>query len=51
MQNDALSNLNINVTKIVKYVCLAGVLIVGIIFFEKGFTAFIKSRQADKNEK
>lgn len=51
MKNEALSNLNINVTKIVKYVCLAGVLIVGIIFFEKGFTAFIKSRQADKNEK
>ena len=51
MQNDALSNLNINLTKIVKYVCLAGILIVGIIFFEKGFTSFLKSRQTDKNEK
>lgn len=50
MQNEALSNLNINVTKIVKYVCLAGVLIVGIIFFEKGFTSFLKSRHVIKND-
>ncbi len=44
MQKENKNPLNINVTKIVKYVCLAGVVIVGIIFSEKGYAEFVRSR-------
>ena len=36
-------NLNINVTKIVKYVCIAGALIIAIIFGERGYAEYIRS--------
>lgn len=32
----------VNVTKIVKYVCLAGAVIVGIIFCQRGYSSFLK---------
>ncbi len=41
MENE--SKVKVNVTKIVKYVCIASVLIVGIIFAELGYKAYIKS--------
>lgn len=36
-------NIDINVTKIVKYVCIAGIVIVAVIFIEKAFKEFVKS--------
>ncbi|MBO5484796.1 MAG: hypothetical protein J5979_06270 [Lachnospiraceae bacterium] len=36
--------IEVNVTKIVKYVCITGVLIVGCIFGEKCFRDFVGSR-------
>lgn len=36
-------NIDINVTKIVKYVCIAGVVIVTVVFAEKAFKEFVKS--------
>lgn len=36
-------NIDINVTKIVKYACVAGVVIVAVIFIEKAFKEFVKS--------
>ncbi len=39
------SSLNIDVTKIVKYVCIAGVLIVGIVF---GTMCYLKIMNKDK---
>lgn len=36
-------NIDINVTKIVKYTCLAGIAIVAVIFIEKAFKEFVKS--------
>lgn len=36
-------NIDINVTKIVKYVCIAGIVIVAVIFTEKAFKEFVKS--------
>lgn len=36
--------LEINVTKIVKYVCLAGVSIVAIIFGQKAYREYIRAR-------
>ena len=41
MENE--SKVKVNVTKIVKYVCIAAVLRVGIIFAELGYKAYIKS--------
>ena len=40
---------NINVTNIVKYVCLAGVAIVGIIFGTRGYIEYRKNEN-DKEE-
>ena len=34
--------LDINVTKIVKYVCTAGIVIVSVIFAEKAYTNYVK---------
>ncbi|MDE6566413.1 MAG: hypothetical protein K2K70_01620 [Lachnospiraceae bacterium] len=39
--------LEVNVTKIVKYVCLAGVSIVAVIFGEKAFQAYIRGKQQE----
>lgn len=36
-------NIDVNVTKIVKYACVAGVVIVTVIFAEKAFKEFVKS--------
>ena len=36
-------NIDINVTKIVKYTCLAGIAIAAVIFIEKAFKEFVKS--------
>lgn len=36
-------DIDINVTKIVKYACVAGVVIVAVIFIEKAFKEFVKS--------
>ncbi|MFG6394028.1 MAG: hypothetical protein K1W24_07620 [Lachnospiraceae bacterium] len=36
-------NIDINVTKIVKYACIAGVVIVTVVFAEKAFKEFVKS--------
>lgn len=36
-------NIDINVTKIVKYACVAGIVIVAVIFMEKAFKEFVKS--------
>ena len=38
-------NIEINVTKIVKYVCFAGVAIVFAIFSHKSYTAFLADRK------
>ncbi len=35
--------IDINVTKIVKYVCLAGVVIVSIVFGERGYERFLRA--------
>lgn len=43
MDNKTGVNIDINVTKIVKYVCVAGIVIVAVIFAEKAFKEFIKS--------
>lgn len=44
--------LEVNVTKIVKYVCLAGVSIVAIIFGQKAYREYIRaSRQQEKTER
>lgn len=50
MGNKSENPLNINVTKIVKYVCLAGVLIVAIIFGERAYTAHVCSKECKSNE-
>lgn len=34
-------HVEVNVTKIVKYVCLAGVIIVSVIFCEKGYKEYL----------
>lgn len=39
--------LEINVTNIVKYVCLAGISIVAIIFGEKAFEEYIRTKQQE----
>lgn len=39
--------LEINVTKIVKYVCLAGVSIVAVIFGEKALREYIRTKQQE----
>jgi len=36
-------NIDINVTKIVKYACIAGIVIVAVIFTENAFKEFVKS--------
>ena len=36
-------SIDVNVTKIVKYACVAGVVIVAVIFIEKAFKEFVKS--------
>ena len=36
-------NIDINVTKIVKYACIAGIVIESVIFTEKAFKEFVKS--------
>ncbi len=41
-------NIDINVTKIVKYTCLAGIAIVAVIFIEKAFKEFVKSPYCTK---
>lgn len=41
--------IEVNVTKIVKYVCITGVLIVGCIFGEKCFREFVGSRFKDNH--
>lgn len=43
MKKETGVNIDINVTKIVKYVCFAGVIIVTIVFLEKGFKEFMKN--------
>lgn len=39
--------LEINVTKIVKYVCLAGVSIVAVIFGEKALREYMRMKQQE----
>lgn len=39
--------LEINVTKIVKYVCLAGVAIVAVIFGEKALREYVRAKQLE----
>ena len=41
MEKGTRVNVDVNVTKIVKYVCLAGVAIVFAIFSHKSYTAFL----------
>lgn len=43
-RNDAMVKVEVNVTKIVKYVCITGVLIVGCIFGEKCFRDVVQVR-------
>lgn len=43
MDKKAQVSIDINVTKIVKYVCIAGAVIVAVIFTEKAFKEFVKS--------
>lgn len=45
MEKGTRVNVEINVTKIVKYVCLAGVAIVAAIFSHKSYTAFLNDRR------
>lgn len=45
MQKEHVNFINLDVTKIVKYVCIAGVLIVGIIFGEKAYVEFSRSKK------
>ena len=45
MEKGTRVNVEINVTKIVKYVCLAGVAIVEAIFSHKSYTAFLNDRK------
>ena len=40
-------SIDVNVTKIVKYACVAGVVIVAVIFIEKAFKEFVKSPCCD----
>ncbi len=42
--NGSMVKIEVNVTKIVKYVCITGVLIVGCIFGEKCFRDFVENR-------
>lgn len=43
MDKETQVNIDVNVTKIVKYVCIAGAVVVALIFTEKAFKEFIKS--------
>lgn len=42
-EQEAMVKVEVNVTKIVKYVCMTGVLIVGCIFGEKCFRDYVQS--------
>ncbi len=41
-------SLELNITKIVKYVCLAGISIVAIIFGEKAFAEYIRTKHGQE---
>ena len=45
MEKGTRVNVDVNVTKIVKYVCLAGAAIVFAIFSHKSYTAFLADRK------
>ena len=45
MEKGTRVNVDVNVTKIVKYVCLAGVAIVFAIFSHKSYTSFLADRK------
>lgn len=38
-------SIDVNVTKIVKYVCLAGVAILAIIFGEKAYAEYVRAKK------
>lgn len=42
--------LEVNVTNIVKYLCLAGISVVAVIFGEKAFEAYIRNRRQQEEE-
>lgn len=41
-------SIDVNVTKIVKYVCLAGTVIVAIVFGEKAYAAYICAKTKEE---
>lgn len=44
METDVQVKVEVNVPKIVKYVCLAGIIIVGIIFGERAYERYLESK-------